>query len=386
MKVMLLAPQPFYQERGTPIAVNLVLKVLSERGDQVDVLTYHEGESVEYDNVSLHRTLNLPFIIGIRPGLSWKKLVCDALMLFKALRMAARGNYQMVHAVEEAALIAVLLKWLFKIPYAYDMDSSLRHHLMEKSFIFAPFNVLLSLLERLAVRNAMAVVPVCNALAEDIDRYQPKKVVILRDVSLLKEIDDPSGLDLRADLGISAPVLMYVGNLEMYQGIDLLLDGFSLALSGGCAAGLVIVGGNTADIQKYRNKAQQLNVEQNVHFLGPRPIGDLAAYLCQADILVSPRVKGQNTPMKLYSYLHSGKAVLATNLATHTQVLNGSVACLVDATPEAFSKGIQLLVNDEALRTDLGVAGKQLIEQHYTFSVFRERLNGLYDWLSARST
>jgi len=384
MKVMLLAPQPFYQERGTPIAVDLVLRVLSERGDQVDLVTYHEGESVEYQNVVLHRTLNLPFISGIRPGFSLKKLVCDGLMLFKAGRMAARGNYQMVHAVEEAVFIAMMLKLLFKIPYTYDMDSSLSQQLKEKSFLFTPFAVLVGLLERFAVKHAMAVVPVCNALADEIGKYRPNKVVILRDVSLLKEIKASNSVNLRAESGVTGPLLMYVGNLEMYQGIDLLLDSFSLALARGSKAGMVIIGGKLADIQKYQNKARQLGIEQQVHFLGPKPVGELALYLSQADVLVSPRVKGQNTPMKLYSYLHSGKAVLATNLPTHTQVLNDGVALLVDATAEAFATGIHLLVNDAALRSELGYAGRELIEQQYTFAVFRDNLNGLYDWLSVR--
>ena len=40
MKILLLAPHPYYQERGTPIAVDLLVRVLSERGDQIDLLTY----------------------------------------------------------------------------------------------------------------------------------------------------------------------------------------------------------------------------------------------------------------------------------------------------------------------------------------------------------
>ena len=44
--------------------------------------------------------------------------------------------------------------------------------------------------------------------------------------------------------------------------------------------------------------------------------------LLAADVLVSPRLKGLNTPMKIYSYLDSGSAVLATRLRTHTQVLD----------------------------------------------------------------
>ena len=56
MNVLMLAPHPFYQARGTPIAVDLVLKVLSSRGEKVDVVTFPEGEPVHYANVAIYRT------------------------------------------------------------------------------------------------------------------------------------------------------------------------------------------------------------------------------------------------------------------------------------------------------------------------------------------
>ena len=59
--------------------------------------------------------------------------------------------------------------------------------------------------------------------------------------------------------------------------------------------------------------------------------------MAQADVLVSPRTKGANTPMKVYSYLDSGVAVLATRLPTHTQVMNDETALLAEPTPEDFS-------------------------------------------------
>jgi hypothetical protein len=36
-----------------------------------------------------------------------------------------------------------------------------------------------------------------------------------------------------------------------------------------------------------------------VHFLGPRPISTLDGLFRRADVLVSPRLKGLNTPMKM---------------------------------------------------------------------------------------
>ncbi|MCX7007397.1 MAG: hypothetical protein NTY53_09155 [Kiritimatiellaeota bacterium] len=65
MRILLIAPQPFYQERGTPIAVDLLLRVLSERGDEVHVATFHEGADVVYPGVTLHRIPPPPLARGV---------------------------------------------------------------------------------------------------------------------------------------------------------------------------------------------------------------------------------------------------------------------------------------------------------------------------------
>ncbi len=186
---------------------------------------------------------------------------------------------------------------------------------------------------------------------------------------------------MRKELGISGLLVMYVGNLEEYQGIDLLLESFALVLKNTDLIDLVIIGGQASDIQKYERKSRHLQIEQRIHFLGPKPVGHLAEYLSQADILVSPRIKGDNTPMKIYSYLHSGKALLATRLATHTQVLDSRVAALADPFPDAFSKAMLRLIEDETLRMDLGKAGKKLIEEKHTYTAFRKKMLSLFDWL-----
>jgi len=186
---------------------------------------------------------------------------------------------------------------------------------------------------------------------------------------------------MKADLGICGLVVLYVGNLESYQGMDLLLESFRFVLIRTEAADLVIIGGQTSDIQNYQRKSHHLGINKKVHFLGPKPIEYLPSYLSEADILVSPRIKGNNTPMKLYSYLHSGKPVLATDLSTHTQVLNERVAALTRPIPEEFAIGMLRLVRDKELRLELGTAGKRLVEEKFTYNAFREKVNGLYDWL-----
>jgi glycosyltransferase involved in cell wall biosynthesis len=105
----------------------------------------------------------------------------------------------------------------------------------------------------------------------------------------------------------------------------------------------------------------------------------LAAYLANADILVSPRLKGRNTPMKIYSYLQSGKAILATNLETHTQILDERVAVLENPAPEAFSKGLRRLMKDQALRSKLGSSAKKMFEEKFSYDHFSKKLKALYN-------
>ena len=185
MRILLLAPQPFYEDRGTPIAVALVLKVLSERGTSVDVVTYHEGRDVDLPHVTLHRIPRVPLVRGIRPGFSWKKVVCDVFVLIAAVRLAARHRYDLIHAVEEAVFVALLLKWVFRIPYVYDMDSSLAQQLVERRPFLRPAATLFGLCEHVALRHAVAVVPVCEALAAVARRGRARNIVVLPDISLL---------------------------------------------------------------------------------------------------------------------------------------------------------------------------------------------------------
>lgn len=380
MNVLLLAPEPFYQERGTPIAVDRLIRVLSERGHRIDVVTYHEGRNVDYDGIALHRTPGAWFLRNIRPGFSWKKLVCDALLLVKAVRLCARKRYHLVHAVEESVYMAMLIKALFRVPYLYDMDSSLSQQLTERHPALSRFTFVLDRLEGLAVRNAKVVVAVCDQLAAIVEKHRPERVVVIHDTPMLSgrcEIHE----NLREQLGIDGVLLMYVGNLEPYQGIDLLLESFALALRESSRLHLVIVGGMASDIRRYQMAANRLGIHHRTHFLGPRPLEHLAYYLSQADILVSPRVEGSNTPMKIFSYLGSGTAVLATDLPTHTQVINGGVALLAPPYPREFAEGMVRLAQDEHLRMELAAAGQKWVGERFGEKAFVEKVASLFEEL-----
>ena len=130
MKILVLAPHPFFQARGTPLAVRTVLEFLCGRGHQVDVLTLHEGEDLAIPGCRIFRIPRLPGIHDVRAGFSFKKVACDAVMVVECLRMVRHTRYDLIHAVEESAFIAALASAVSGIPYIYDMDSSLAEQMV----------------------------------------------------------------------------------------------------------------------------------------------------------------------------------------------------------------------------------------------------------------
>ncbi len=392
MKLLFLAPQPFFIERGTPIAVKLALQVLGARTSgnlSIDLLTYHEGREVPLPSVTHYRTPAFPLLSPVGPGISIRKLACDFFFFLRAFGLAfknRKNQYALVHAVEESVFVALCIKFFFGVPYVYDMDSSLAAQITEKWRWLRWCRGLLERIERIAIKNSLAVVPVCDSLAEIAYHHGSRHISVLRDVSLLKAAD-PSGIrTLHSEIGLplDRELIIYIGNLEHYQGIDLLLESFAILVPQHKSSHLVIVGGTKGHIDSYTAKSLQLEIADRVHFIGPRPIAEMDKYIHEADILVSPRTKGENTPMKIYSYLHSGRAIVATNLKTHTQVLTEDVALLPQPDEVSFAEALLVLLENPKKRESLGASAKALADKFYTFEAFSQKLNETYDTLLAK--
>jgi glycosyltransferase involved in cell wall biosynthesis len=385
MKIFVLAPEPFFQNRGTPIATLKLLKLLSLQGHHVDLLTYAEGDPVQVANCHHFRIRQLTGIRNIRPGFSLKKVVCDLVMLVYAIRMCRRQRYDLVHAVEESVFIAMLLKLLYGLPYIYDMDSSLPQQLQDQLPWLKPLGPILRYFEGLAIRHSQGVVAVCQSL-ERIAASHTDHVPILRveDASLVavnRLAQTGQSVSESSQLTIPHPIVMYVGNLQPYQGLDLLLDAFVHVFHENSAAQLVVVGGAEEDIHRYRSRAAEFAVLERVHFLGPRPIAELGQVLLQADILVSPRTLGSNTPMKIFSYLESGRPVLATRLPTHTQILDDEIAYLVRPTPLDMARGLLDLLDSPELRASIAERARERLRRDYSSELLETKLGHFYQEL-----
>lgn len=380
--ILVLAPQPFFVHRGTPIAVFHLVETLARDGFKVDLLSYPLGESPSLPGVNLIRSnCPLPFK-QITAGFSFKKLILDMFFFFKAWYLLTRKKYKIVHGVEEAAVIALILGFFFDFKLVFDMDSSIPEQMAERfpslKNLFSP----IQWLEEKALRKAEMTFAVCPYLAEKAKHVTPEKVVLLTDFSLVPfSTRDTSNIRSLRELSGGKPLYLYVGNLEKYQGIELALKGFAVSAKQGLAFHFICMGGEPAHRLFYEQMADSLGIARQVSFLAGCPVTELIHYLTQADVLVSPRMTGKNTPMKVYTYMDSGVAILATRIESHLQILTDETACLVDPTPESFAKGVSQLNSQENLKLDLGLHARKKSQESYQIEHYRSRLLSSYHHL-----
>lgn len=381
MKILLIAPQPFFEERGTPIAVRWLVQTLCRAGHRVDLLSYHCGEDIDEPGLRIYRCAGPKRWTSVPIGFSLRKLVLDVALTFSMIGRICREHYDVVHAVEESVFPALLFKGRKKA--IYDMDSSMADQIVEKwpkASLLAGF---LRFFERRACRSADLVLAVCPYLVELAEAAQPAgRVVLLPDHALEGADEKPEGLDDLRALAGTRKLLLYVGNLEFYQGVGLLLDAVELSEHRNeiCC---VIVGGTEPDVIDLQKQVIQRQLDKEVHVMGPRPLDWLAYLLIQADMLVSPRLKGKNTPLKIYSYMLTGRAILATAIESHNQVLNNDCAKLAAPEASAMAAAMDELLCNEALRGRLGNSAKQLAEQRHTSSACAKILLEAYRGLDS---
>jgi glycosyltransferase involved in cell wall biosynthesis len=383
LKILLVAPQPFFEERGTPIAVDMLARTLCDRGDTVDVLTTHLGREDRYPAGMRVLRVKPPFGPSkIPPGFSLRKVYCDLFIGARLLRIGRRQNYDLIHAVEESSFMAWLLNIFGGPDYVVDVDSSMTDQIVNRFRILRPVAGVIRWLERLPLRRARGVLVVCEALAGPPRQLCSGETMLLPDVSLRTMTQGPAE-DLGETLGKGGPILMYVGNLEPYQGIDLLLESFAILEKQAADARLVLIGGSDESQRHYRELWTRLSGSERVRFLGPRPLEALSAYLEQADAVVSPRTEGVNTPMKVYSYMDSGRPLVATALPTHTQVLSTDEAELAPPEPQAFADAMGRVLSDPDHAQRLARNARARVARDHSPESFRSRVTGFYARLEA---
>ena len=375
----MIAPEPFFEPRGTPFSEFHRIRALTALGHQVDLVTYPFGRDVSMPGLRVFRSLRPPFLRGVKVGPSFAKIPLDALLALTACRRALTERYDAIHSHEEGGVIGIVLASALRLPHLYDMHSSLPQQLSNFAFTRSSLvRRVFTTLERLMIRRSRVVIVICPSLEETVQEID-------RNVNVVLIENAPGSVDEEATpsqaqavrqafgLGPEVPVVLYTGTFEAYQGLDLLFDAMAIVARRLPEARLLLAGGKPDQVERAKQQARAARIGEITLFAGERPASEIPAYLLAADALVSPRSRGTNTPLKIYQYLRSGKPIVATRLLTHTQVLSDDTAILTGTSPQEFAGGILRALQDRSFSTSLADNARTLAETKYSYDAYLEK-------------
>ena len=379
-RVLLISPQPFFQWRGSPLRVRFDVQALAELGYDVDLLVMPVGEDRQIPGVTLHRAPNFIRAKNLAIGPSVPKALLDVALYFKASALARRRRYHVIHGIEDAGPIAAVLARRHGAKMIFEKHSDPASY--KKGFLRNGVMAAYRRVERFSIRRADAVIGTGPALVEQAQALAPGKPVhhVFDIPSSLVEPDPVLAQKARERLGLppDAVLALYVGSFAVYQGIDLLFQAIPLALRKNPNLFFAVVGGSPEQIDKRQTALMDLGLADRVLFPGHVHPDELPHLLAAADVLLSPRIAGGNTPLKLLDYLKAGRAIVACDNPANRLILDESNARLAAANAAAFADGVAALAADAALRERLGAAGHRLYLSTYNYRQFRKRLSDVY--------
>lgn len=391
MHILMVAPQPFFRPRGTPLSVLHRIRALTRLGHTVELVTYPFGDSPEIPGLTIHRTARPLFVRDVAVGPSVAKLLLDIPLAAHAARLAASSRFDLLHTHEEAGWLGASFKRRFGLPHLYDMHSSLPQQVANFRAFRRPTVVsAFRRLEQQTLKHADGVIAICPALRDQVlaSGYQGPVALIENTLDFDVPPSAPERIaGLRDELGLGdGPVLVYTGTLEPYQGLELLIAAMPDVIAWIPGTHLVMVGGTPDQISRLAGIAADHRATSAVRFVPAVPPREVPMYQQLADVLVTTRSRGTNTPLKLYQYLRAGRPIVATDIQSHTQVLDGTVAELVGLAPGDIARGIARVLLDPAYGARLARNAAALAAERYSEGHYMRSLEGLLAALPTRAS
>lgn len=366
----------------------------AELGVKIDLLTYGEGKDVDIPGVRIIRIPRFGILGNIKTGPSISKLILDIFLINWTLALLIFNRYDFIHAHEESVFYCRFLKPLFNFKLIYDMHSSLPQQLV--NFQFTKSRFLIHLFEKLEItclKASDAVITICPDLANyatkminDKNKHFLIENSIFEPVRLVDDLEDSSNRQCDQKpteiLPENREIVLYAGTLEPYQGIEILIEASRKVVSEIPDIFFLIAGGTDAQVEHYSGLAQRMGLDKNnILFTGRVSQSQVKKYISLASVVVSPRKTGTNTPLKIYELLASKVAIVATDIYSHTQVLNRNVAFLVKPESGDMSRGILQALDKNGDRDRITQNAQNLYDEKYSRQIYEKKMSQLLAYI-----
>lgn len=388
LRVLVLAPTPFFADRGCHVRILEEARAAQAQGVELRLVTYHIGRDIP--GVPTVRIASIPWYRKLVAGPSWHKPYLDILLFFKALSVARTFKPHLIHAhLHEGAFVGSFLKAFLRLPMLFDCQGSLTAEITDHGFVRegSLLQRIFATLEGWINRQAEFIITSSGPTAELLERSGVPKDRVL---PLIDGVDTDffspgPGEESRKLLGlpVDRPVVSYLGVLNSYQGVDLLLEAATLLKRQGAKLHFLVMG---FPEEKYREMIRELGIGEIVTLTGRVPYEEAPRYLAASDFAVSPKISLTEANGKLFNYIACGLATVAFDTPVNREILGDAALYAKFGDVVELAGALGRLAGDRELREELGRAGREKALKEHSWSSRGRLLADIYRKISHKGT
>ncbi|MDH4283228.1 MAG: glycosyltransferase [Myxococcales bacterium] len=372
--ILHVACLPFPSHQGTQAALAAMLEASAGAGRPTHVLTYAHGAYERDAPYVVHRIPDFPRVHALRSGPSCGKVVLDARCIAETRRLARRLRPRAIVAHHIEAALAVLAARVTPVYYVAHTSVADELPVYFPSLPAHPVRAAARQAERLVCRRAAGIGAIAPALAHRLGegaRYLPVPWPH-RTVS-----GQPTRTQARAALGLAldAPVCLYAGNLDRYQGWEHLLQALVMLRHARPNARLLVA--TESDPASARREAERFGVGSALRFC--RLDGERARQLAHAaaDLAWIPRRTAGGLPIKMLDAFARGLPVVAMARATAGLPLGDACLRVPNDDAGTLALAARRLLDDDRFASRLKQRAHDYLQGHHSVESFSSALREL---------
>lgn len=388
-RVLMIAPTPFFGDRGCHIRILEEIRALESAGVTVRLATYPAGNEVE--GIDISRVTLFKKMSGVKIGPDRAKYLLDSALFLTGIREAARFKPDVIHGhLHEGCLIGYAIARSIRKPLVFDYQGSLsgemEHHgyLSRGSLPFAAFGRFEKFIDNLPDAAIVSSRTMMNMRA-GVDRSKWFYVPDAIDPEMFKPMRRDDKLAAEIGLPQNKTICVFLGLLNKYQGVDLLLTAISkMKKTRGPIVHFLIMGYPSREY--YLGIAHDLGIEDCVTLPGRISYNNAPRYLCLGDFAIAPKIAETESNGKVIDYMACGLPAVAMDTAVNRELM-GDNALFVrwngrgeDASENLAAAFISMTENI-SLRKQLSIGGRKRVCERYSREVLRSNLLKVYDSL-----
>ncbi len=389
LRVLMIAPTPFFADRGCHVRILEEVRILTRLGHQVQVVTYHHGRDL--DDVDTVRSVTVPWYQKLAPGPSVHKFYVDWLLTAAALRAAESFAPDIIHGhLHEGIFVGEFVRRRHRVPLVADLQGSLAGEVADhtRSGVKRLIKTVFGRAETWLTSLPDQIITSSTRFAEVVrDQFGRVEVTTLADaVDTERFQPTTASAALRAELGIPADrqVVVFLGVLTGYQGVDHLLEAASRIIAHRNNVHFLIMG--YPNVEAYRERAADLGITNHVTLPGRIDYDRAADYITLGDVAVSAKLSMTEANGKLYNYMACGLPIVVYDSPINREIL-GDLGCYATfGEVDSLAFEIDRLLDDEPGRRELGTALRTRAVDQYSWKRAGKDLVQLYRDLLQRDS